>query len=54
MPAMMGLQFINRCPHIAGAARSYGVIVLNLTALPTGVEQVQITSLCYEYRQRAI
>lgn len=32
MPAMMGRQFINRRPHIAGAARSYGIIKLNLTA----------------------
>lgn len=29
-------QLINYCPNIAGAARSYGVIVLNLMALPIG------------------
>lgn len=31
MPAMMGLQFINCGPNIAGAARSYSIIALNLT-----------------------
>jgi hypothetical protein len=30
MPAMKRLQFCNRCPNVAGAARSYDVIVLNL------------------------
>jgi hypothetical protein len=33
MPAMIGLQFINRCPNIAGMARSYGIILLQFTAL---------------------
>ncbi len=26
MPAMKGLQLCNRCPNVAGAARSYGVL----------------------------
>ncbi len=30
---MPALQLINRCPNVAGAARSYGVIVFNLMAL---------------------
>lgn len=30
MPAMKPLQFCNRCPNIAGMARSYDVIVFNL------------------------
>jgi hypothetical protein len=29
MPAMKPLQICNHCPNVAGAARSYGVIVLN-------------------------
>ncbi len=33
MPAMMAPQLINRCPRVAGAARSYGVHALNLMAV---------------------
>lgn len=33
MPAMNTLQFRNRRPNIAGAARSYGAVVLNLMAV---------------------
>ncbi|MDP1772371.1 MAG: hypothetical protein Q8L15_08810 [Methylobacter sp.] len=33
MPAMMELQLRNHGSNVAGAARSYGIIVLNLPAL---------------------
>jgi hypothetical protein len=33
MPAMKALKLCNRCPTVAGAARSYSIIVLNLMAV---------------------
>ena len=33
MPAMKELQIRNHCSNVAGAARSYGVIVINGIAL---------------------
>jgi len=33
MPAMKKLQPCGRCPNVAGMARSYDVVVLNLIAM---------------------
>lgn len=50
MPAMMASQLINRCPRVAGAARSYGVTALNLMGLGKGGGTNNLTTTAYAQR----
>jgi hypothetical protein len=44
MPAMKGRQHCNYCLNVAGAARSYGVIALNLMAVTQSVPRLHTIS----------
>ena len=48
MPAMMARQLSKRGPNIAGMARSYSIIVLNLTAVSPTWERAEYCLWCYD------